>query len=68
MMCLYYRDVSGLETMHALTNDGRRYQLRVELKVANGTKYHETYDDFSIGAKTNFVLHVGIYNGNAGNS
>lgn len=52
--------------MNALTMDGRRYQLRVELTTANGSTYFETYDDFSIGPPTDFVLHVGKHNGNAG--
>lgn len=53
--------------MHAITSDGGRYQLRIELEVANGTKYYETYDDFSVGPPKDFVLHVGSFNGNAGN-
>ena len=41
--------IEGLEDMHALTSDGRRYQLRVDLQAANGTHYYEIYDDFYIG-------------------
>jgi hypothetical protein len=52
--------------MNGLTKDGRRYQLRVELEVANGTRYFATYDDFSVGPPKDFVLHVGHYQGNAG--
>ncbi|XP_053388006.1 neurogenic locus notch homolog protein 1-like [Mercenaria mercenaria] len=58
----------GLSNMHEITGDGRRYQLRVELTIANGSKYIETYDDFSIGPAKDFVLHVGNYRGNAGDS
>jgi hypothetical protein len=56
----------GLKKMNGLTNDGRRYQLRVELVLANGSKYFAMYDDFSIGPPNDFVLHVGRYTGNAG--
>ena len=58
--------IVGLEDMHALTSDGRRYQLRVDLQAANGTHYYEIYDDFYIGPANNFTLHVGSHRGTAG--
>jgi len=33
--------VPGLEDMHSLTSDGRRYQLRVELVDASGTHFYQ---------------------------
>ncbi|XP_060602744.1 fibropellin-1-like isoform X2 [Ruditapes philippinarum] len=59
---------AGLEKMNGLTKDGRRYQLRVELGLANGSKYFAMYDDFSVGPPKDFVLHLGRYVGNAGDS
>ena len=53
--------------MHSLTSDGRRYQLRVEMTRGDGRKYYEVYDDFSIGPRNTFVLHIGQERGNAGN-
>ena len=52
--------------MHSLTSDGRRYQLRVDLRAANGTQYYEIYDDFSIGPARDFTLHIGNHRGTAG--
>ena len=52
--------------MHAITSDGRRYQLFVELQAANRSFYYALYDDFSIGPAKNFTLHVGNYRGTAG--
>ena len=52
--------------MHSLTSDGRRYQLRVDLRAANGTQYYEIYDDFNIGPSRDFTLHVGNHRGTAG--
>ncbi|KAL4216365.1 hypothetical protein ACF0H5_024092 [Mactra antiquata] len=59
---------AGLDKMHNLTSDGRAYQLRVELTVANGTTYVANYDDFSIGPPSEYVLHIGQYSGTAGDS
>ena len=56
----------GLEDMHALTSDGRRYQLRVDMTAANGTNYYEIYDDFHIGPAKDFTLHIGSHRGTAG--
>ena len=58
----------GLETMHMLTSDGRRYQLKVDLTAANGSHYYALYDDFRIGPARNCTLHVGNYTGTAGDS
>ena len=58
--------ILGLEDIHALTSDGRRYQLRVDVQAANGSLYYEVYDDFSIGPAKNFTLHIGSYRGTAG--
>jgi len=52
--------------MHQLTNDGRRYKLRVDIVDSGGNNRHESYDDFSVGPHKQFVLHVGAYTGNAG--
>ena len=52
--------------MHALTSDGRRYQLRVDMTAANGTNYYEIYDDFYIGPARDFTLHIGSHRGTAG--
>lgn len=57
----------GLENMHALTDDGRRYQHRVEISDVYGKNYYETYGDFSIGGPRDFVLHVKHAAGTAGN-
>ena len=57
-----------LDTVHMLTSDGRRYQLRVDLTAANGTHYYALYDDFRIGPAKDFTLHVGNYSGTAGDS
>ena len=59
-------DVTGLEDMHALTSDGRRYQLRVDMIAANGTYYYEVYDDFHVGPARDFPLHIGKFSGTAG--
>ena len=58
----------GLDNMHKMTSDGRRYQLRVDLTAANGSHYFALYDDFSIGPLKDFTLHVGKYSGTAGDS
>ena len=52
--------------MHALTSNGQRYQLRVDLMAANGSNYYEIYDDFYIGPAKNFSLHIGSHRGTAG--
>ena len=58
--------IVGLEDIHTLTSDGRRYQLRVDVQAANGSYYYEVYDDFSVGPAKDFTLHVGSYRGTAG--
>ena len=58
---------TGLETMHALTSDGRPYELRVEISDEYGNTYYESYADFSIGPGKTFVLHIGQATGTAGN-
>lgn len=52
--------------MYSITADGRRYALRVDITDSGGNSFHETYEDFLIGPRKQFVLHVGRARGNAG--
>ncbi|XP_032905097.1 tenascin isoform X13 [Amblyraja radiata] len=57
----------GLENLHKITSEGR-YQLRVDLQDEGDTAY-AVYDKFFISdAKSRYKLHIGAYNGTAGDS
>ncbi|KAK2139347.1 hypothetical protein LSH36_1849g00001 [Paralvinella palmiformis] len=53
---------AGNEQIHRLTNDGRVYSLRVELKTDDGKQYYAEYGKFSIASEDNrYTLHVSNY-------
>lgn len=48
--------------MHQITNSGRTYLLRVELKSYDGEFIFAEYKSFSIGPESsNYTLHVAGY-------
>jgi hypothetical protein len=56
-----------LDYIHALTNDGRRYEVRFDMTDFDGSHAYAVYDTFSVdAANTNYTLHVTGYNGTAG--
>ncbi|KAJ8033903.1 Fibrinogen-like protein A [Holothuria leucospilota] len=58
----------GNDKLHSLTTQ-RNYQLRVDVVNRNGAPYYAKYSSFRVsGASEKYVLNVGGYSGNAGNS
>ena len=57
-----------MDTLYEMTNDGKSYELRVDLVDKDGRKGHARYRDFNIsGSSDNYRLHVGTFlGGNAG--
>ncbi len=59
----------GLKNIHRLTGDEINNVLRVDLKVFYGSPRYAEYDVFNVGDKNSaYILTVGGYNGNAGDS
>ncbi|XP_070532840.1 angiopoietin-related protein 7-like [Ptychodera flava] len=59
----------GNDKIHRLTNQGRRYELRVDLEnFENETRFAQ-YDDFTIAnERRRYEITLGSYSGNAGDS
>jgi hypothetical protein len=59
---------SGNDNIHLLTNNGRRYKLRVDLGHFNGSTRYAEYDDFKIGDawEKYKLVSLGAYSGTAG--
>ena len=59
---------TGLDKIHDLTSDGRRYELHIDMISSNGTKGYARYSNFYISDETdNYRLHVDAFvGGNAG--
>jgi len=57
----------GLNKMHRLTSSGR-WHLRVDVMDFSGRSAYAKYDKFEVGAESAFVLSLGNYSGNAGDS
>ena len=56
----------GNEKLHMLTGL-RQYELRVDLTDYLGKQYYAKYDSFVVDNEENkYTLHVGEYEGNAG--
>ncbi|XP_052786383.1 microfibril-associated glycoprotein 4-like [Mya arenaria] len=47
----------GLRLLNELTSR-RNHTLRIDLKAHNGTRMYDVYDGFSVGAGSNYTLHV----------
>ncbi|XP_072041360.1 fibrinogen-like protein 1 [Amphiura filiformis] len=59
---------AGLRLLHLLTS-GNPSILRVELEAFDGDKAYAEYQSFSVGdSSSNYVLTIGSYSGNAGDS
>ncbi|XP_070532845.1 fibroleukin-like isoform X2 [Ptychodera flava] len=59
----------GNDKIHHLTNQGRRYELSVDLENFKGETRFAKYDSFTIGDEnTKYSLILGPYHGNAGES
>ena len=59
----------GTEKLSQLVNDGRQYELRINLEEFNGTKTHVVYQKFKLGSECeNYALNVSHINvtGDAG--
>ncbi|GFN84622.1 fibrinogen-like protein 1 [Plakobranchus ocellatus] len=57
----------GNDKIHSLTSTGT-FELRVDLRY-NGNSVYAHYNSFSVGdEKSNYLLHVAHYDGNAGDS
>ena len=58
----------GLDKMHKLTNS-RQTILRFDLKHSDGSRGYAEYDNFKIADESqNYMLSLGVYNGNIGDS
>ncbi|XP_039252598.2 microfibril-associated glycoprotein 4-like [Styela clava] len=59
----------GLETLHKLTSDGRKYELRVDMEDWEGQKRYAKYSLFKIESyAVKYQIGVNGYWGNAGDS
>ena len=59
----------GLKNLHRLTSDGTKWILRIDLESFEPETAYAVYDTFQISdAASNYILSVGEYNGNAGDS
>ncbi|XP_077982349.1 microfibril-associated glycoprotein 4-like [Glandiceps talaboti] len=59
----------GNDNIYRLTNQGRQYELRVDLEDFENETRYAVYDGFSISDETdNYRLNIGSYSGDAGDS
>ena len=59
----------GNDNLALALNDGRSYDLRVDMSDWDDESRHATYRGFSVaGENDNYRLHVGTYAGNAGDA
>ncbi|XP_077983174.1 microfibril-associated glycoprotein 4-like [Glandiceps talaboti] len=59
----------GNDNIYRLTNQGRQYELRVDLEDFENETRYAVYDRFSISDETdNYRLDIGSYSGDAGDS
>ena len=59
----------GLERIYRLTNQNQAYTLSFSFDVGKGIKFYAQYDNFKISTEEDgYTLHVGQYNGTAGDS
>lgn len=58
----------GLEAIHDMTNTGENYELKIQLEDFGLNMVYAHYSNFSVGAGPDYMLKVGSYSGNAGDS
>ncbi|XP_070532841.1 fibrinogen-like protein A [Ptychodera flava] len=59
----------GNDKIHRLTNQGQRYELRVDLENFENESKFAKYDHFAIGdERSKYAITIGSYSGNAGDS
>ncbi|XP_072029102.1 angiopoietin-related protein 7-like [Amphiura filiformis] len=60
---------AGLRLLHVLTSSRNAPRLRIELEAFDGDKAYAEYESFTVGdSSSNYVLTIGSYSGNAGDS
>ncbi|XP_072027926.1 fibrinogen C domain-containing protein 1-B-like [Amphiura filiformis] len=60
---------AGLRLLHLLTSSGSPPRLRIELEAFDGDTAYAEYESFTVGdSSSNYVLTIGSYSGNAGDS